>query len=147
QLAQLDQALAQVEGAPLQLGVAGHVVEELVLQAVYLGVQGLHRGEVTVHNVVEQTVQQERDAAAGQGGGVVPPGHHVVDVEPVVGVHGDQGVAGNECVDLMRRQPPGGPIDVDRVSDQEQVLGIVVQFRPLVGVGDVLQRQVVQAEL
>ena len=73
--AEQDQALAQLEAAPLDLHVLRNVGEELVLQRLDGVVQALHRLEVAIHDIVEQPVQQAADAGSGQIGAGVPAFH------------------------------------------------------------------------
>jgi hypothetical protein len=94
-VAQQDQALAQLETAPLQVPVR-FVVEQPVFQLLDGVVQFLHRGEVAVHQVVDQAMQQEADSVAGQIGTGVPIVDHAADVQPVVLAHGNQGAGGDE---------------------------------------------------
>ena len=66
------------------------LVEQLVLQLLDGVVQRLDGGEVAVHDVVEQPVQQVADAGVGQVGAVVPVVEHGADVQAVVLADGDQ---------------------------------------------------------
>src|SRR6185437_3384764 len=79
-------------------------IEDLVAQLLRLVVEDLKRGEVAVHHMVEQTVNEEAAAVTGQVGGVVPAGHHVVDVELAGSVHGDQRALRDERGDRDRLQ-------------------------------------------
>ncbi len=144
-LAQPGGVLAQDEQGALQLlGVVHLPLEQVVLQRLRLRVEVLHQLELAVHHVVEQAVQQERDAVAGHAGTRVPAPDHLVDGEVLVLPDGDQGVAGDEDVDLHGVQP--ALFEVQPVDGDEQVVVVDVHLRPLVVGEDVLDGQLVQPQ-
>src|SRR6185369_15021592 len=102
QVPQPAEALAQPQGAALQVRGVGLVGEDEVLELFDLFVEGLQSVEVPVDEQVEQAVQQEAGAALGQFGGAVPALGEGVDVGGVVAVQGDQHAVGDERVELRR---------------------------------------------
>jgi hypothetical protein len=64
--------------------------------------------KVAVDEVVEQAVEQERDAMFSEVGPGVPAGEHRCDVEPVVLADGDKCLFGHEHRDLVGVQPRRG---------------------------------------
>lgn len=102
--AHANEALAQLERAPLHVGIVRAVVEEQVLEAVDLVVERLHDSEVTVDDVVEQSPEQERDAVLSHLGRLVPARDHALDVIALVFADGHQRLCGDECTEFRSRQ-------------------------------------------
>ena len=102
--AEQHQALAQFEAAPLDLEVLRNVREQLVLQRLDGVVQALHRFEVTIHDIVEQSVQQVADAGSGEIGAGIPAFDDGADIQPVVLADGDQRPRGDEGGELAGSQ-------------------------------------------
>ena len=59
-----------------------------------------------VDEVVEEPVEQERDAVLGEVGGTVPPSHDRIDVEDGVVADRDESVVGDESRDLLVTSSP-----------------------------------------
>jgi hypothetical protein len=92
---QEHEALARLEAAPLHLDTGG-IGEQLILQVLDLTVEGLHRGEVSVDDVVEQSVQKEGDTMAGEVSAVVPSIDQAVHIEALVLTDRDQRLGKDE---------------------------------------------------
>jgi hypothetical protein len=102
---------------------------------------------VAVHDVVEQPVEQVADAVHDQVRAVVPPLDQAVDVEAVVLADGDEGLGGDEGGELAADQLRRRPVEPHGVGGEEQVIGVAVQFGPLMALDGVLDRERVQPEL
>ena len=142
-----DEALAQLEAASLHVGVGRALVEEQVLELLDLLVEALHGSEVPVDDGVDQAVEQEPDAAAGEIGGAVPPGDHVVHVEGVVLAHGDERGRGDERRELAELELRRVVIESHGVDVEELVGAVAVQLGSLPGGEGVGDGEAVQAEL
>ena len=81
-------------------------VEEPVLGLLDGLVERLDGPEVPVDQVVQQPVEQERDAVLGQVRGRVPAGDDRIDVEGGVLADRDEGVVGDEHGDLWVTSSP-----------------------------------------
>ena len=80
-------------------------------------------------------------------GAVVPALDQVVDVEAVVLADGDEGLGGDEGGELAADQLRRRPVEPHGVGGEEQVIGVPVQFGPLMALDGVLDRERVQPEL
>ncbi len=109
-------------------------------------VQALHRLEVTVHDVVQQAVQQVADAELGQIRAGVPAVHDGADVQPVILADGDQRPPGDEGGELAGGQFTRAGVQPRAVGGQEQVAAVAVELGALVLMHGVLDRQRVQPE-
>ncbi len=146
--AQPDQVLPQFVGAALHdLAVGVALVEEQLFQLLDPLVQLLDGGEVPVHQVVEQAVQQEAHALLGQVGAGVPALDHRVHGEVLVVADGDQRVGGDEDRELAGLQRAAVRVHRDGVGAHEQVVAVAVELGALALVPGVLDGQLVQAEL
>jgi len=110
-------------------------------------VEFLNGGEVAVHDVVEQAVQQITDAVLRQVPVGVPHGFDVRHVEAAALAYGDQPLAGRKDCHLAGMQLSGRGVQVHPVQAQEDVRATAVDLRPLVFVGGVFYRELVEAEL
>jgi hypothetical protein len=93
------------KAAPLDLHVLRNVGEQLVLQQLDRVVQALHRFEVAIYDVVEQSVQQVADAESGEIGVRVPAFDNGADIQSVILADGDQRPRGDEGGELAAGQP------------------------------------------
>ena len=128
-------------------GSRGRSAKIAVADLVVVVVEGLDGVEVAVDDHVEQPVEQEADTVGGEVGGAVPALEHRLDREPVVLADGDQPPLADEGVDLGLVEAAGLGVDPDRVAGQEQVGGVAVELRALVGPERVLDGELVEAEL
>jgi hypothetical protein len=131
----------------LDAPLVGVGCEQQVLEVLDLLVQLLDRLEMSVHHVVQQSMQEEGHTMGGQVGPGVPAVQDLGDVEPVVLADGDQCTRGQEGGQLAGDQLSGAGVEADGVRGQERVVGVTVQLGPLVRVDGVFDRQGVQLEL
>jgi hypothetical protein len=85
-------------------------------------------------------MHEERDAVLGQVAGRVPARHDCLDVNAVAFADGDQRAWGDECGELVGGQLRGVRVEANGVRGQERMIGVTVQFGPLVGVDGVFDR-------
>ena len=87
---QQDQIASQVERLSLHLAhPVAAVVEQIVLERLDALVEILHRLELPVDDVVEETVEQEAGALLDQVGCCIPALHDLIHVELAILAHGD----------------------------------------------------------
>ena len=95
------EAHAQLEGAPRYGFLIARGEEQTVLEMFDFVVEGLHRGEVSVDDVVQQAVDEERHPVLGQIDVGVPAADDGLDVESLVLADGDQRVRSEERCDSL----------------------------------------------
>ncbi len=147
QAVEAGERAAHLEPLALLIRPDGRIAEDAVADLLVVVVEPADGVEVAVDDHVEQGVEQEADPDRHQLGRRVPTLQHRGHVEPVVRAHRDQPPPPDEGVDLGLHELGPLPVEVDRVGGEEQVGGVAVDLRALVGLQGVLDGQLVEAQL
>ena len=148
--------LAEVDDLLLGVGdvaddVLGAALEDLVLERVELVADLAQHREAVVEGVVDDPVEQVARAAGEQLVAqlllLAAALEQVLDRLQRLVRDRDQEVAADEDVELAGVQAPDLAVEDREVQDDEQVVGVLVDLRPLVAREDVLEVEGVEVEL
>src|SRR5207302_10288103 len=148
-LAEVDDLLLGVREVANDL--LGAALEDLLLDAVELVAHLAEHREAVVERVVDDLVEQVARPAREQ---LVAEllGRAAALEEVLHGLEGDVGerdheVLPDEDVQLPGVEPPYRAVEDREVEDDEEVVGVLVDLRPLVARGDVLVGERVELEV
>ena len=121
-------------------------LEDLLLDDLELGLEGIDDREVAVDHRVHQGVEDERRAVLEQMRLALGPGAHPEEALLGAVAAGEDEIRADEDGDLAQHEVVGRA-DLHHVQHGEQGVVVLLDLRPLVAVAGVLDRELVQAEL
>ncbi len=96
---------------------------------------------MAVNNNIKQAVEKVAHTMADKVGVGVPPFHDRLNIEPVILADGDESPFGDEDRHLAGDDRTGHRIQPRTIGAHKQMIRIPVEFRPLMHVHGILDRQ------